>query len=55
MVRRHISDELKEVALFMSLWGFPDSEVRDLTGISARFLRAKGISHFNSSQGTLHF
>ncbi len=39
MVRRHISDDLKEMALAMSLQGLPDSEVRELTGISERSLK----------------
>ncbi|KAH9023528.1 hypothetical protein EDB83DRAFT_1984866 [Lactarius deliciosus] len=39
MVRRHISDELKEMALFMFLQGLTDPEVRDFTGISKRSLK----------------
>jgi hypothetical protein len=38
MVRRHIPDELKEVALSMSLQGYPDLEICGLTGISERSL-----------------
>jgi hypothetical protein len=34
MVRRHISDDVKEVALSMSLRGIPDSDIRKLTGVS---------------------
>ena len=34
MVRRYISDELKEMALSMSFQGLPDSEVYELMGIS---------------------
>jgi len=39
MVGRHISDELKEMALSMSLQGLRDSEVHELTGISVRSLK----------------
>ena len=39
MVRRHISDELKEMALSMSFQGLPDSEVHELTGISIQSLK----------------
>src|SRR6266404_1731783 len=39
MVHRHISNDLKEMALAMSLQGLPDSEVRELTGISERSLK----------------
>lgn len=39
MVRRHISTELKEKALSMSLDGMPDAEIRELTGISERSLK----------------
>lgn len=38
MVRR-ISDELKEMALSMSLQGLSDSDIRALTGISERSLK----------------
>ena len=38
MVRRHISDELKEMALSMSFQGLSDPEIRDFTGISERSL-----------------
>jgi hypothetical protein len=34
MVRHHISDEMKEVALSMSLQGLGDSEIRKFTGVS---------------------
>jgi predicted transcriptional regulator of viral defense system len=36
MVRRHISNELKETALSMSLQGVTDTEIREYTGISER-------------------
>ena len=39
MVRRHISDELKEMALSMSLQGLHDSDIREYTGISERSLK----------------
>ena len=38
MVRRHISSDLKEMALSMSLQGLRDSDVREFTGISVRSL-----------------
>ena len=39
MVGRHISNELKEMALAMSLQGLTDSEVHAFTGISVRSLK----------------
>ena len=39
MVRRHISTELKEKALLMSLDGMTDAEIREVTGISERSLK----------------
>ena len=39
MVHRHISDDLKEMALSMSLQGLSDSEIREYTGISERSLK----------------
>jgi transposase len=39
MVRRHISNDLKEMALAMSLQGLGDSEIREYTGISERSLK----------------
>jgi len=39
MVRRHISIELKESALSMSLNGMSDAEIRKVTGISERSLK----------------
>lgn len=39
MVYRHISDELKEMALSMSLQGLSDHDIRDFTGISERSLK----------------
>ena len=38
MVRWHISADLKEAALTMSLRGVPDSKIREYTGISGRSL-----------------
>ena len=45
MVRRYISDELKEMALSMSFQGLPDSEVYELTGISIRSLKRLQSTH----------
>ena len=45
MVRRYISDELKEMALSMSFQGLPDSEVYELTGISIRSLKRLRSTH----------
>jgi transposase len=39
MVHRHISDDVKEMALSMSLQGIADSEIRELMGISERSLK----------------
>lgn len=39
MVGRHISDELKEMALSMSLQGLRDSEIQNLTGIGVRCIK----------------
>ena len=39
MVHRHVSDEVKEMALAMSLQGLQDSEVCKFTGISVRCIR----------------
>ena len=39
MVRRHISDDLKEMALSMSLQGLSDSDIHEYTGISERSLK----------------
>ena len=39
MVRRHISNESKELALSMSLQGIGDIEIRKLTGISERSVK----------------
>jgi hypothetical protein len=35
MVRRHISNDLKEMALAMSLQGLGDSEIRQYTAFAA--------------------
>ena len=45
MVGRHISDELKQMALSMSLQGIPDSEVHKFTGISVRSLKRLRSTH----------
>ena len=42
MARHHISDELKEMALSMSLQGLHDSDIREYTGISERSLKRPG-------------
>lgn len=39
MVCRHISDEVKEMALSMSLQGLCDSKIRELTGVSERSIK----------------
>jgi len=39
MVCHHISDELKEMALSMSLQGLHDSDIHEYTGISERLLK----------------
>ena len=39
MVGRHISDDIKEMALSMSLQGLQDSEIHEFTGISVRSLK----------------
>ena len=39
MVRHHISDDVKELALSMSLQGITDSEICELMGISERSLK----------------
>jgi transposase len=48
MVRRHISDDLKEMALAMSLQGLGDSEIRQYTGISERSLTRLRHKHRNT-------
>lgn len=45
MVRRHISTELKETALSMSLQGISDAEIREITGISERSLKRLRSTH----------
>ena len=45
MVSRHISDELKEMALAMTLQGLSDSDVHTLTGISVRSLKRLRSTH----------
>ncbi|KAH9975194.1 hypothetical protein BJV77DRAFT_931991, partial [Russula vinacea] len=39
MVRRHISDDIKEMALSMSLQGISQSDIREMTGVSERSLK----------------
>ncbi len=39
MVCHHISDELNEIALSMSLQSLHDSDIREYTGISERSLK----------------
>ena len=39
MVCRHISDDLKEMALSMSLQGLSDADIREYTGISEHSLK----------------
>lgn len=45
MVGRRISDELKEMALSMSLQGLTDAEVHEFTGISVRSLKRLRSTH----------
>jgi hypothetical protein len=45
MVGRHISDELKEMALSMSLQGLRDFEVHEFTGISVQSVRRLRSTH----------
>ena len=45
MVRRHISDDIKELALSMSLQGISDSEIRELMGVSERSLKRLRSTH----------
>ena len=48
MVRRHISNETKELALSMSLQGTSDLEIRKLTGISERSVKRLRRTYRNS-------
>jgi hypothetical protein len=48
MVRRHIPNETKELALSMSLQGTSDLEIRKLTGISERSVKRLRRTHRNS-------
>ena len=48
MVRRHISNETKELALSMSLQGICDLEIRELTGISERSVKRLRRTYRNS-------
>ena len=52
MVRRHISSDLKEMALSMSLQGLRDSDVREYAGISERSLK-RFRSNFRRFGGVL--
>ena len=45
MVGRHISDEIKEMALSMSLQGISDSDIRQFTGVSERSLKRLRSRH----------
>jgi transposase len=45
MVGRNISDELKEMALSMSLQGLRDSDIHEYTGISVRSLKRLRSTH----------
>jgi transposase-like protein len=45
MVRRHISNDVKELALAMSLQGIRDSEVRQVTGVSEHSLKRLRSTH----------
>ena len=48
MVRRHITNESKELALSMSLQGICDMEIRNLTGISERLVKRLRHTYCNS-------
>ena len=48
MVRRHITNESKELALSMSLQGICDMEIRNLTGISERSVKRLRRTYRNS-------
>jgi transposase len=50
MVGCHISDELKAMALSMSLQGIPDSEIHELTGISTRSLKRLRSTHCRTGE-----
>jgi transposase len=45
MVGRRIPDEVRQMALSMSLQGVPDSEVREYTGISVRSIMRLRSAH----------
>ena len=45
MVRRRISDDVKELALAMSLQRIPQSEIRELTGVSEHSLKRLRSTH----------
>ena len=45
MVGRHISDEIKEMVLSMSLQGISDSDIRQFTGVSERSLKQLRSRH----------
>jgi transposase len=45
MVGRYISDELKEMALSMSLQGLRDLDIHEYTGISVRSLKRLRRTH----------
>jgi transposase len=45
MVGRRIPDEVKQMALSMSLQGIPDSEVHECTGISVRSIKRLRSTH----------
>ena len=59
MVSHHISDDLKEMALSMSLQGLSDSDIREYTRISEQSLKrlqstyhaTRTISHKASDMG----
>ena len=52
MVRRHISNETKELALSMSLQGMCDLEIRELTGISERSVKRLRRTYRNTGTVT---
>jgi hypothetical protein len=54
MVRRHIPDDVKEVALSMSLQGIADSDIRKLTGVSERSLKRLRSTYRRKNTASAH-
>jgi transposase len=45
MGRRHISDDVKEMALSMSFQGLSHTKIRELTGVSERSIKRLRSTH----------